>query len=93
MLQTIYDAPNCDCRQETLLLYYLFIANLFSDIYSFSSNLILLISAVLCNLSFFAINAVQGELVLDNSPVLCSSLTARLQLRLESSTHNLSIFL
>ena len=56
---------------------------MFSDICSFCSNLILLVSSVLCRLSFFSINAVQGELGLENPVVLCSSLAARPRLRLE----------
>ena len=44
--------------------------DMFSDICSFCTDLILLVSAVLCNLSFFPINAVQGELGLKNSAVL-----------------------
>ena len=48
---------------------------------------------VICSLGFFAIDAVQGELGLENSADPCSSLTVRLRLWPKSSTHNLSIWL
>ena len=47
---------------------------------------------VICSSSFFAIDSVQGELVLENSVVLCTSLSVWLRLRPECSI-NLLIWL